>query len=230
MSKFARPQLSPPTPGALIIFLLGPPCAGKSIFSAHLTTTHSLTHLSLGAELRSLTSPIPTGPTALLKAHFTPSELALFTANVSAGTLAPPYLTPKYIRARIFPEGVDASSVRVLVDGFPRDVERWKVFKDVVEGVWKPGRGTLVLVLRIEREVARERFLRRGREGDVLEKRFDEYEREIGGIMEAMRRDGVGVVEVQGGEDVGVEEIVMQLETNEEWVRVMGAQSSTGSE
>ena len=120
--------------------------------------------------------------------------------------------------------------MRVLVDGFPRDVERWKVFKDVVEGVWKPGRGTLVLVLRIEREVARERFLRRGREGDVLEKRFDEYEREIGGIMEAMRRDGVGVVEVQGGEDVGVEEIVMQLETNEEWVRVMGAQSSTGSE
>jgi UMP-CMP kinase len=85
---------------------------------------YNLSHFSLGADLRNLTSLHPTGPAARIKPTLTADELATFAENVTANTLAPLHLTPKYVKERLFGVGAAACDVRVLVDGFPRDAAR----------------------------------------------------------------------------------------------------------
>ena len=66
-----------------------------------------------------------------------------------------------------------------------------------------------MLVLDVEREVALERFLKRGRAGDVFERRFDEHETFIELAVEMMERDGMRTVRVGKGEDM--QEVVKRL-------------------
>ncbi|KAH6618775.1 hypothetical protein C7974DRAFT_427026 [Boeremia exigua] len=192
----------PSTPGPLLVFILGAPCSGKSTLSAALSTRHNLTPFSLGADLRSLVSPHPTGAALRIAPLFSAAELASFRAHLHTGTLGPAHLAARYVGARVFPAGCDPTRVRMVVDGFPRDAGRWGAFKGVVEPVWRPGEGGVLVVLDVERGVARERFVRRGRAGDVFERRFDEHVELVEGVVQAMGRDGVKVWRVRGGEEL----------------------------
>lgn len=60
----------------------------------------------------------------------------------------------------------------------------------------------MLVVLDVEREVALKRFVKRGRKGDVFERRFEEHERLVPEIVEVMRKDGVTIVNVDKEEDV----------------------------
>ena len=59
-------------------------------------------------------------------------------------------------------------------------------------------------MLDVDKEVAWERFTKRGRRGDVFERRFDEHTKLIPDIVEVMRRDGLTVHTVPKDEDVQV--------------------------
>lgn len=68
----------------------------------------------------------------------------------------------------------------------------------------------MLVVLDVEREVALKRFVKRGRKGDVFERRFEEHERLVPEIVEVMRKDGVTIVNVDKEEE-DVQAVVERL-------------------
>ncbi|KAL1792737.1 hypothetical protein ACET3X_009244 [Alternaria dauci] len=207
-STASEPSISS-TP--LIIYVLGPPCAGKSTLCTALVKNFKLDHFSIGDELRNLISSDASGHAARIKSKLSVAELEDFATNVKAGTLAPSNVTPKYVKERIFPNGVVPPNLRILIDGFPRGVDRWETFKDSVKDIWQPDSSTWTLLLCVDRAVARQRFLSRGRAGDVFEKRFDDHEKSIDEIVAAMKHDRVNVVEIDPGVDNDWEDVLSFL-------------------
>jgi len=204
---------SPPaTSSPLLIFVLGAPCSGKSTLCTALSTKYSISHFSLGDELRKLISPHPTGPAALIKPTLSAEEVATFKGNVTENTLAPLHLTPKYVKERLFGVGATPGDIRVLVDGFPRDVARWHVFKDAVKESWVPSENGVLVVLHVDRETARVRSEKRSRVGDSFEKRFEEHEKNVGEVVDAMRADGMTVLEVDANGRIEMDNLMGRLE------------------
>ncbi|KAI4926435.1 hypothetical protein J4E85_006728 [Alternaria conjuncta] len=200
------PEPQKPSP-PLLIFVLGPPCAGKSTICTILAKHFNLDHFSLGNELRNLVSSNSTGHPARIKCKLSVEELGDLAKNVKAGTLAPSNRTPKYVRERIFPDGVVPPNVRILIDGFPRGVDRWETFKESVKDIWQPDGNTWVLALCTDREVARERA------GDVFDKRYDSHEDSVGDIIAAMKQDGMNVIECETGLGFDPQDIVGIVES-----------------
>jgi UMP-CMP kinase len=171
--------------------LLSAPCSGKSTLCATLATRYNLDHISIGNEMRELVSPTPTGPTALIKPTSSATKIATYKQNVMANTLALTNLTPKYVKEHLFGVGAQPGVMRFLVDGFPRDAARWPYSKDIVRDLWVPSERVVVVVLNINREIARERYEKRSRIGDAFDERFDDHEDKIRPIVDAIREDGV---------------------------------------
>jgi adenylate kinase family enzyme len=154
--------------------------------------------------MRELIKDNSTGPAALIKATLTADEIATYTRNVKANRLAPVKYTPTYVKERIFGVGARPGTIRVLIDGFPRDVARWLYFKEAVKEFWTPSLRVSVIILYADREVLRERFEKRKRTGDEFDKRFDEHEEKIGPIVEAMKQDGMEVIELSANDGLDV--------------------------
>ncbi|KAF3052226.1 Diphthamide biosynthesis protein 1 [Didymella keratinophila] len=189
--------------GPLLVFVLGAPCSGKSTLCAALAKRYDVEHFSLGDELRPLVSDEPSSHAARIKNLLSVSELEIFRSNLHAGTLGPVHLTPKYVKERVFPTGCNPKDVRVLIDGFPRDSQRWVPFKEFAAPYWMPSKGSLLIVLDVDEEVVRERFLKRGRPGDVFDRRFREHTGMITEIVKAMEKDGLTICRVgKEGEDL----------------------------
>jgi adenylate kinase family enzyme len=135
--------------------------------------------------------------------------------------LAPPELTSKYINERLFGVGATSGQVRVLVDGFPRDVDRWQRFKEMAKDVFKPNENTFLIVLHISVEAAWARYELRARPGDDFEGRFEQYERNEREVSDAMVKDGVLCLDVGVGEpsDPDPFEVVAEFlaERMDEW-------------
>lgn len=91
------------------------------------------------------------------------------------------------------------------------------MFKESVEGLWKPDSRTLLLVLKIGADLGYQRFIGRGRPGDKFENRYQDHENNIVSIVEAMKEDGVGVLEVAVKEGRTIEEMVDALKSSEAW-------------
>ncbi|KAF3046137.1 Diphthamide biosynthesis protein 1 [Didymella heteroderae] len=201
-----------PNLGPLLVFrhLALANCSGKSTLCAALAERYSLDHFSLGDELRSLVSDKFPGHAARIKALLSDSELETFRSNLSAGTLGPVQLTSKYVKERVFPTGCDRKNVRILIDGFPRDAQRWAPFKEFAKPYWTPSRKSLLVVLHVEEEVASERFTNRGRPGDVFERRFREHAEMINRIVEALEKDDLTVCRLCQ-DDKNLETVVTSL-------------------
>lgn len=183
----------------------GAPCSGKSTLCAALAKRYNLDHFSIGAELRSLVSDQPTGHAARIKTLFSDSELGTFHSNLYANTLGPVHLTPKYVKGRIFPADCDPSNVRILIDGFPRDTQRWVPFKEFAKPYWTPSKKSLLIVLDVEEEVALERFTKRARPGDVFVRRFQDHTDLIAEVVKAMENDDMTIQRMgRGCEDLDV--------------------------
>ncbi|KAI4666604.1 uncharacterized protein J4E79_002643 [Alternaria viburni] len=183
----SAPEPHEPSP-PLLIFVLGPPCAGKSTICTILAKHFNLDHFSLGNELRNLVSSNSTGHPARIKCKLSVEELGDLAKNVKAGTLAPSNRTPK---------GVD----------------RWETFKESVKDIWQPNGNTWVLALCTDREVARERFVSRGRAGDVFDKRYDSHKDSISEIIAAMKQDEMNVIECETGLGFDPQDIVGIVES-----------------
>jgi UMP-CMP kinase len=131
------------------------------------------------------------------------------------------HLTPKYVKERLFGVGAPPGIVRILIDGFPRDVGRWLYFKDTVKLSWRPSDKAVLIVLQVNKEIAKERFEKRGRVGDEFDKRFDEHEKSIDPIIEAMRSDGMTVIELYDNHGRSAEELIDNSEAMPAWVRTV---------
>lgn len=190
--------------------MTGAPCSGKSTLCAALAKRYNLDHFSLGDELRSLVSEEPSGHAARIKTLFLDYELETFRNNLHAGTLGPVHLTPRYVQERVFATACDPENVRMLIDGFPRDAQRWTPFVEFAEPYWMPSRKSLLIVLGVEEEVARERFVRRGRPGDVFHRRFREHTEMITETVEAMEKDGLTICRL-GKESKNLQAVVESL-------------------
>ena len=80
-----------------------------------------------------------------------------------------------------------------------------------MKDIWQPDSSTWTLLLCVDRAVARQRFLSRGRAGNVFDKRFDDHENSIDNIVAAMKQDGVNVVEIHPGPDRDWEDVLSFL-------------------
>jgi adenylate kinase family enzyme len=176
----------------------------------------------MGNEMRQLITSTPTGPAALMKPTLTADEMATLTQTVTANTLAPMALAAKYVKERVFGVGARPGAARTLIDGFPRDVARWQHFKQIVQESWTPSELSVVIVLHASRELTQERFEKRGRVGDSFDKRFDQHEEQIGPIVDAMRQDGLTVIEISADHERTAEELVDSFEEMPAWGRAVG--------
>ncbi|KAI8934639.1 hypothetical protein NX059_008332 [Plenodomus lindquistii] len=224
-----RTSVKIPLKGPLLIFVLGPPCAGKSTLCKALSTRYDLDHFSIGDEMRSLISSTPTGHAARIKPLFTAAELETYTKTVRAGTLGPVHQTPRYVKERVFPDDVDPKDVKILIDGFPRQVDRWEAFKECAGRTWR-SETSVAVILTEDREIARARFVARGRAEDVFDKRYEDHEETIGDVVKAMRGDGVVAFELQSSESASVEDMLKRLQEKEEWLDIVGAPLKEGAD
>ena len=103
---------------------------------------------------------------------------------------------------------------RVILDGYPRTIgqAKWLVQDD------KQGRFKInyVLHLMASREAVKARLENRARPDDhekAIEKRFDEYEKNVLPIIDFLRDSGVEIVEVNGEQSIeDVHEAVVQVD------------------
>ncbi|KAH4054290.1 hypothetical protein HBH49_078240 [Parastagonospora nodorum] len=203
------------------------PCSGKSTLCTSLADRYGLDHFSIGNEMREFIKAEPTGPAALIKATFTADEIATYTRNVKANTLAPVNLTPKYVKERIFGVGARPGIVCVLIDGFPRDAARWPYFKDAIGQHWTPSEKAVLIVLHASRETTKERFEKRGRAGDEFDKRFDEHEKSIDPIIEVMKSDGLTMIELSVNHGRSAEELIDDFEQMPAWISALEEKSTS---
>jgi UMP-CMP kinase len=206
------------------------PCSGKSTLCTSLADRYGLDHFSIGNEMREFIKAEPTGPAALIKPTFTADEIATYKRDVKANTLAPVNLTPKYVKERTFGVSARPGIVRILIDGFPRDAARWPYFKDAVEQHWTPSDKAVLIVLHASRETTKECFEKRGRAGDEFDKRFDEHEKSIDPIMEAMKSDGLTVIELSVNHGRSAEELIDDFERMPQWISALEEKSASAAE
>lgn len=160
--------------------------------------------------MRSLISEEPSGHAARIKTLFSYLELETFRSNLHFGTLGPVHLAPKYVKERVFPTGCEAKHLRILIDGFTRDAQRWIPFKEFAEPYWRPSKKSLLTVLNVEERIARERFMKKCRPGDVFDRRFREHTEMIAEMVKAMEEDGLTVCRMnkRGGDIEGLAKLL----------------------
>ncbi|KAI9899444.1 hypothetical protein N3K66_005905 [Trichothecium roseum] len=178
-----------------VIFVLGPPGAGKGTLSAHLSRAHNLMHQSVGDDLRAWMRANPSAPLA--------SQIR--SKLVNQGFLDPEMLYP-FIYAAIFDaqrrrrdDGADGAGGQfdgIIVDGFPRCVQQlesscaWPYQGEAPLAIQSPAsddessfglRPDVVLSLNVKKHVAEARYLGRARDAndseEKVERRFAEQVR-----------------------------------------------------
>jgi hypothetical protein len=80
-------------------------------------------------------------------------------------------------------------------------------------------------VLHASKETTKERFEKRGRAGDEFDRRFDEHEKSIDPIIEAMKSDGLTVIELSVNHGRSAEELIDDFEKMPAWVSALEEKS-----
>jgi len=117
------------------------------------------------------------------------------------------------MKERIFGVGASPRAVRVLVDGFPRDLERWQCFKEIAKDCFKPTENTFSILLDINPTAAKIRWMQRARPGDDFVERIKEYLKNEDDVRTALMEDGVQGLEVRVGapEDSNLMQVVVSF-------------------
>ncbi|OBT71263.1 hypothetical protein VF21_09929 [Pseudogymnoascus sp. 05NY08] len=184
-----------------VIFVIGPPGAGKGTLSAYLTNKFPVQHISVGDLLRRIKND-NTDPQAEVLAYM------LNKQELIDGKVLVPILKTEL-------EELELRGRRkrgILVDG--------KQFA-------KP---ELVLFFNCPKEVARQRYLTRnleGRETDdeaMFEKRYQEYVKENGAIISQYAGRGLLLEIGTGmGAEESREELCKKLDKNDKWSKIIGS-------
>jgi len=196
-----------------VIFILGPPGAGKSTLGALLTENFPVQHISVGDLLRRIIKNDTTHPQAGALASML-NKQELIDAKV---------LVPILRNALEELESREQGRKVMLVDGFPRNLAQRREFE---EAFAEP---ILVLFFNCPKEIAKQRYLTRsleGREADdeaMFEKRYKEYVQENEEIAREYRERGLLVeVDTGNGMEESWEELFTRLGKDSKWTDVIG--------
>lgn len=161
---------------------------------------------------------------ALVKPTLSPEEIHIFIRCVTENTLGPRELTTKYVAERLFGVGAGVGQVRVLVDGFPRDLDRWECLKEMAGECFAPAVNTFVIVLNIDLEEALARYEARGSPGDEFVRRFSQHDTHAWSVRNAMQLDGVQCLDLHVGRDYDPTEDVVEFlrDRMDEWASMDG--------
>ncbi|EME46022.1 hypothetical protein DOTSEDRAFT_126084 [Dothistroma septosporum NZE10] len=183
-----------------ITFVIGAPGSGKGTLCKELSQHHDYYHLSVGDYLRSLVA----GEESQLNG-LTRSRLQKY---LKSRELLPPEEIVAMLQRKI-QHDCSQGQKKVLIDGFPRDLNSAKLWDETVR---VPDE---VLYFDCHKEEAMKRFLFRSRDpgdGDaVFEKRYGEFERNNREII-THYGDIVKTVDTSGGTEVSRKNLLAVLD------------------
>ncbi|KAK0647942.1 UMP-CMP kinase [Lasiodiplodia hormozganensis] len=212
-----------------VIFVLGPPGAGKGTLCTYLAQKHNLTHYSIGDSLRSWMRENRT------------SSLAVQIQDKldNQGFLTSDDLNPFICQAIKDALSQDEAKFQgILIDGFPRCAEQLESFNtwpfpselplvpSSEGGAIASAKPDIVLSFGVTKQNARARYLARARDSndseEKFERRFAEYEAETVLVEEMYRRCGKMVdVDANGTKEENVHNLTKKLEESRLWQRIM---------
>ncbi|KAI1650409.1 P-loop containing nucleoside triphosphate hydrolase protein [Daldinia loculata] len=218
-----------------VIFVLGPPGAGKGTLCTHLAQTHNLTHYSVGDSLRDW----------MRQNHATSLGTRIKDKLDNQGFLTSEDLNPficQAIKDAIYQD--EPKSQGILVDGFPRCIEQLESFntwpfQDELplapsSGGWDRANAKpdIVLCFKVTKQNAEARYLARGRDSndskEKFERRFVEYEAETMEVEEVYRQRGILIdVDANGTKEQNVNELTKKLEESGLWQKIIVEGSTT---
>jgi len=160
-----------------VVFVLGGPGAGKGTNCARIVEQFGYTHLSAGDLLR--------------EERKSGSKLAdMIETYIKEGKIVPAEVTVDLLRKAMDVSGND----KFLVDGFPRDMDNLKCWRDKMTEVAEV---KFLLYLSCPQAVMLTRLLERGKTSgrsddneDSIRKRFETYESQTKPIIEHFRKEG----------------------------------------
>ncbi|KAK6502479.1 hypothetical protein TWF506_003061 [Arthrobotrys conoides] len=203
-----------------IIFILGAPGAGKGTLCAHLAKTYNLAHFSVGDGLR-----------IWMRANRdTPLAERIQQKLQNQG-----FLTSEELNSFVLQAIQDALMKQetcngILLDGFPRCMEQlnsWNIWPFPADLTLKGGsKPDIVLSFKVIKEIAKARYLARGRDGNdnenIFEKRFVEYKSETLPVEEAYRKRGMLIeFDANGTKEENVGALTGKLEESGLWQRLV---------
>ncbi|KAF2464883.1 P-loop containing nucleoside triphosphate hydrolase protein [Lindgomyces ingoldianus] len=186
-----------------LVFILGPPGAGKETLSKHLVSEYNFKHISYGDVLRKVKEMTSDQATQAYK--ITALEFKQVAEYKSGNESLPGELAAKLLRQEIFAQGV--STKCWIIDGFPRSDDHWKEFRKLYHITQERRERILVLVMNCAEEIAKKRCLKRDRKGDKenFGIRYLKYYDNINKILPIMGKeegDHLMVVEIKDEENL----------------------------
>ncbi|TAQ86794.1 hypothetical protein B7494_g4879 [Chlorociboria aeruginascens] len=189
-----------------IIFVLGPPGAGKGTLSARLTQKFAVQHISVGDLLRSIMNDTADPQAEVIAPLLNKQELI-------DGNILVPLLAREVEKV-----GREEEKRVILVDGFPRNLAQQREFEKTFPAP------RLVLLFDCLKDIAKQRYLTRnlkGREADdqgIFEKRYKEYTMENEAITSQYReQDLLLELDTSEGLEETWERICDKLAKDDRW-------------
>ncbi|KAF3182635.1 hypothetical protein TWF788_005949 [Orbilia oligospora] len=203
-----------------IIFILEAPGAGKGTLCTYLAKTYNLVHFSVGDNLRDW----------MCENRDQPLAERIQQKLQNQGFLTSEELNPFLLQAIRNALINQQSCHGILLDGFPRcmeQLESWNTWPFSADLVLKGGsKPDVVLSFKVDKKIARERYLARGRDGndtkEVFQKRFAEYILETVPVEEAYRKRGMLIeIDTNSTKEETLALLSRQLEDNDLWQELM---------
>ncbi|KAI0838125.1 P-loop containing nucleoside triphosphate hydrolase protein [Hypoxylon sp. FL0890] len=188
------------SPPPMIIFVLGPPGAGKGTLCTSAAATKGIfpdglccRHLSVGDYLRHICK------------SESPCDRQIFDISKIRVHLEKYKLLPADVLIPVIEDWISRvwnnKSLPLLIDGFPRNLQQAVLFEE------KIGKPVKVIILQCAHDTARARFLLRKREDGDDEKRFEMRYSEYLETMKAICERYKGIVESKQIEKSGEETV-----------------------
>lgn len=169
-----------------VMFVLGLPGSGKGTLCTRLSAEFGWYHFSVGDYLRKMCSAYN-----VRDAVFAGMPLQEVKSALQRRDLLPAEVIASIVAQKITKQQSEHGDQQFLIDGFPRNLKSAEAFDETI------GRPKAVLLFDCAKQVAKDRFLFRGRgddNADFFEKRWqdhEKYNRDIvkryGDIVETVR-------------------------------------------